>query len=460
MSDDILEAKRRLPLPDLMGQVGLGEHAKTSAHCPFHDDKHNSFSIWQNPDGLWSWKCHAGCGQGDEITFLEKYHGISNKEATKLFLEMAGVKEKKIPRLKVLETNEQPFDWRACVDAFTDADALRLVIQRGYSLALCRWLKQNGLIGMYQGCFAFPVHDREGTVVAVHYRPKDGSWRYYPQGAKVRPLVIGESAAGDPVHAFESYFDAFSFMNVSGERGGIIITRGSGNGKLVAGLAPTGTTVYAWKQNDEVNLQNRKRAGDEWLKEVATHAGANVLCPKTPEQFKDLNDWTRAGATSDDLRDAMVEAENAAAIEAQEQADKLASLLDSIFAFVRRYIVFQMLEQAWAIALWVAHCWVVEAFDFTPYLHINSPEKQCAKTRLLDCLALLVLKAWRAILASEAVLFRKIEKDRPTLLLDEVDGIFTTNGKDERREALRSLLNAGFERGAQVPRCVGQGTNQ
>ena len=302
----ILLAKQRLPLPELMHQLGLGEHAKKSAHCPFHDDKHNSFSIWQNPDGLWSWKCHAGCGQGDEITFLEKYHGISNKEATKLFLEMAGVKEKKIPRLKVLETNEQPFDWRARVEAFTDADALRLVIQRGYSLALCRWLKQNGLIGMYQGCFAFPVHDREGTVVAVHYRPKDGSWRYYPQGAKVRPLVIGESAAGDPVHAFESYFDAFSFMNVSGERGGIIITRGAGNGALVAGFSSVSATHYAWKQNDEVNLQNGKRAGDEWLKEVATHAGANVLCPKTPEQFKDLNDWTRAGATSDDLRDAMV----------------------------------------------------------------------------------------------------------------------------------------------------------
>jgi DNA primase len=72
MIDDIAEAKRRLPLPALMHRLGLGEQAKKSARCPFHDDKHNSFSIWQNKDGLWSWKCHAGCGQGDEITFLEK----------------------------------------------------------------------------------------------------------------------------------------------------------------------------------------------------------------------------------------------------------------------------------------------------------------------------------------------------------------------------------------------------
>jgi len=209
-----------------------------------------------------------------------------------------------------------------------------------------------------------------------------------------------------------------------------------------------------------VNLYNGKRAGDEWLKAVVENAGATVLCPKIPEQFKDLKDWTRAGATSDDLRDAMVEAEQAAAVEAQEQADKLALLLNSICAFLSRYVVFQMPQQAQVLALWVVHCWVLGAFDYTPYLHVRNPEKQCGKSRLLDCLVLLVLKAWLAILPSEAVLFRKIEKDGPTLLLDEVDGIFSDNGKDEKREALRSLLNAGFERGAQVPRCVGQGANQ
>src|SRR5439155_16336061 len=71
-----------------------------------------------------------------------------------------------------------------------------------------------------------------------------------------------------------------------------------------------------------------------------------------------------------------------------------------------------------------------------------------------DCLALLTPKPWRAILPSEAVLFRKIQEDRPALLLDEVDAIFT-NGKDDRKEPLRALLNNGFSHGATVPRCVG-----
>ena len=41
------EAKRRLPLPQLMEKEGLGDRAKKTAHCPFHDDEHKSFSVFQ-----------------------------------------------------------------------------------------------------------------------------------------------------------------------------------------------------------------------------------------------------------------------------------------------------------------------------------------------------------------------------------------------------------------------------
>jgi len=49
------EAKRRLPLPELMKQLGLAEHAKKSARCPLpgHDDKHPSFSSFQGKGGFW-----------------------------------------------------------------------------------------------------------------------------------------------------------------------------------------------------------------------------------------------------------------------------------------------------------------------------------------------------------------------------------------------------------------------
>lgn len=87
-----MRLKRRLPLPQLLARLGLGECAKTSAHCPFpgHEDKHKSFSVFQGDDGFWHWKCHSRCGDGDEIIFLRKLKGCSLTDAINLFLDMAG----------------------------------------------------------------------------------------------------------------------------------------------------------------------------------------------------------------------------------------------------------------------------------------------------------------------------------------------------------------------------------
>jgi hypothetical protein len=92
------EAKRRLPLPELMAREGLSEHAKKSAHCPFHDDKHKSFSVFQGKDGFWHYKCFARCGEGDEIMFLSKRKGLSLTKAMSLYLEMAGFSSTRPPK--------------------------------------------------------------------------------------------------------------------------------------------------------------------------------------------------------------------------------------------------------------------------------------------------------------------------------------------------------------------------
>ena len=85
------EAKRRLPLPELMSRLGLRGRAKKNARCPFpdHEDKHPSFAVYEE-NGRWRWFCHSKCGGGDEIDFLCKVRGISKREATSLYLEMAG----------------------------------------------------------------------------------------------------------------------------------------------------------------------------------------------------------------------------------------------------------------------------------------------------------------------------------------------------------------------------------
>ncbi|MGA7880819.1 MAG: DUF3631 domain-containing protein [Terrimicrobiaceae bacterium] len=134
---------------------------------------------------------------------------------------------------------------------------------------------------------------------------------------------------------------------------------------------------------------------------------------------------------------------------------ELQEILEQVRGFLSRYIVFSNEAQATAVTLWVAHTWVIDAFDYTPYLQISSPVKRCGKSRVFDCLKLLCAKPWVVVSITEAVMFRKIEKDTPTLLLDEIDAVFTPKKGDDGKEAIRALLNAGFERRATVPRCVG-----
>jgi hypothetical protein len=101
----INEAKRRLPMPEMLSRLGLSEHAKTTARCPFpgHEDKHPSFSVFKGDDGFWHWKCHSRCGDGDEIMFLSKLKGLSLPMAMNLYLDMAG-----FPSLRPSKSHEYP----------------------------------------------------------------------------------------------------------------------------------------------------------------------------------------------------------------------------------------------------------------------------------------------------------------------------------------------------------------
>ena len=95
------EAKQLLPLPELMARLGLGEHAKKSARCPFpgHDDKHPSFSVFKGRDGFWHYNCFVCDMQGgDEIAFLAKHFNISRREAIKRYLDMTGFPAHRPPK--------------------------------------------------------------------------------------------------------------------------------------------------------------------------------------------------------------------------------------------------------------------------------------------------------------------------------------------------------------------------
>ena len=93
--------------------------------------------------------------------------------------------------------------------------------------------------------------------------------------------------------------------------------------------------------------------------------------------------------------------------------------------------------------------------ETTPYLSISSAEKESGKTRLLEVLDTVVVRAWFTGRVTAAVLVRKVDAERPTLLLDESDAAF--KGEREYAEALRGLLNTGYRAAGKASLCVGQG---
>jgi hypothetical protein len=133
-----------------------------------------------------------------------------------------------------------------------------------------------------------------------------------------------------------------------------------------------------------------------------------------------------------------------------------AELLTETRAFVARFCSFPDEHALVAVTLWAAHAHMVEHFHTTPRLALLSPEAGSGKTRVLEILDLMVPEPMFCLSASPAAIFRTLSSTQNTLLVDEVDTIFSRRGKDDGNEDLRALLNAGYKRGATIPRCVGR----
>lgn len=127
-----------------------------------------------------------------------------------------------------------------------------------------------------------------------------------------------------------------------------------------------------------------------------------------------------------------------------------AELLNEIVSAIRTYIVLE-LEQAYAIALWVAFTWYIDDVDIAPLLLVNAPERACGKSQLLDFVSRLSYKPLSASNCSTSALFRACELYGPTLFIDEADTFIRENNE------IKGLINAGHTRtNAYVIRVTGE----
>jgi Protein of unknown function (DUF3631) len=384
------------------------------ARCPAHDDHKASLSVARGKDQPVVLNCHAGC---DPATILDA----------------AGL-------------------------SWADVSA------NGHAPPDDKWTPAGTAIATY------PYTDAKGTVLFGVCRTADKQfrqWRPDPtkehgrawslQGVKRvlyrLPQVMAAIDAGETVYVVEGEKDVHAM-----EADGVTATcnpGGTGGGwKASYSKTLAGAEVVIVADNDPPGVEHARKVAES-LDGVA----ASVRMVRAREG-KDAADHLAAGYGPGDFTDlALDDAEpepppRPAVIVGRADG---AAILDDTEAAYRRYVAWANEAQPVAAALWTAHSHAIDAADTTPYLDISSPEPESGKTRVLEVIELLGARAWMLVEPSEAAMFRKIARDNPTVLLDEYDALWS--GKADGREALRALLNAGYRRGATVPRCIGDGSN-
>lgn len=127
------------------------------------------------------------------------------------------------------------------------------------------------------------------------------------------------------------------------------------------------------------------------------------------------------------------------------------ALLDSVDAFLARFIAYPNEHARPAHTLWLAHTWRMDDWESTPRLAFMSPEKGSGKTRALEVSQHLVPRGVRVSQATTGYILAKVSEDPPpTLFYDEIDTVY--GPKARGNEDLRAVLNAGHRRGATAGR--------
>jgi hypothetical protein len=376
------------------------------ARCPAHEDRSPSLSIGLGGVGQIVLHCHAGCPPASIVTAL----GLTMAD---LFVAP--------PVQSRRRTIVATYDYR----------------------------DETGAL-LFQACRYEPKDFRSR-------RPIGSAWAWNLTGVRRVPYRLPELLAADPSAI-------------------VLIVEGEKDTDRLAGLGFVATTNVGgagkWRPEYGEPLRDRRivilpdndEPGRAHAAAVATSlAGiaasvAIVELPGLPPKG-DISDWLDRGGEVAVLH-RLIAAESVPGREATAEPTEIdadwAATLDAVVAHLRRFVHFARPEDAIAVALWVAHTHVPLArLEQSPILALTSAMKQSGKTKLLDLLEYLVARPWRITRPSEAVLYRKIDQDHPTVLLDEIDTIFAD--KAGSTEGIRAIFNAGNRRGTKVPRVTPQG---
>ena len=132
--------------------------------------------------------------------------------------------------------------------------------------------------------------------------------------------------------------------------------------------------------------------------------------------------------------------------DASTQYDPDICLPDLILAALSEYIDMSEHDGV-TYTLWALYSHVYKRFYISPRMVFKSPEPGCGKTNSLDLLSLLCARGVRWDSGTAATMFRAIDADHPTLLLDEIDCLDITG-------AIEQVFRSGYKKNGVISRYI------
>jgi hypothetical protein len=248
----IEEIKARIGIPDVWRDLGLPGEPGRSCRSPFREEKHPSFSVYNEGRNF---KDHAGDGaQGDVVDFAAKANGCSMEEALAYLRELMGWQPgahgPALSRMRAPVKTKPPAEaapsykpqsmsgdvrlqWEAGLHWLKIDEGLQRHVDRwrAWPAGTSRFLADQGLLsapeinGRRALAFLMQYPGRSAWIeVGFHARHKprrEGEraiWTYHPSGVGMPgvPLVLGNLYGARLVICCEGEWDACTFAAAAG----------------------------------------------------------------------------------------------------------------------------------------------------------------------------------------------------------------------------------------------------
>lgn len=259
-----------------------------NVNCPFHEDKNPSGAIYLNDNGAFRFQCFPCSLNLDAIEVLRRAKGWGFAESVR-FLNGGNGSPTKISPPKPKQ------DWAALADQYAKAISHDKLRELAKTLGVTEESLQRLGAGWDRGAWVFPMKDATGTTIGIRRRLPSGK-KLAIKGSRSGLFIPSEITGKGPLLVTEGESDCAAALDLAFDAVGRGACRQGG--ALLAEFCNGREVVIVG------DCDGPGRAGAEAL---AAKLAATGLVKLTfpPQEHGDLRAWVQAGATADDLIEAI-----------------------------------------------------------------------------------------------------------------------------------------------------------